>query len=138
MKRFYNWLFAGPMDNGSAWDIIRWWEARRIPYNLVVGATGVLSLALFLFFINSANVLTPGEDAVEPIALVVAPVIINICYTVGWVVELILKSIFGYRPRTGPFLLKVGMGFSLLVIFFPSVFWGLYLAWKVLHKLIVR
>jgi hypothetical protein len=64
-----NWLFAVPEEPRPWWKIIIWWEVRRIPYNLIVGSVGFISLLLFFLFINLAHELKPGEDAVEPMAL---------------------------------------------------------------------
>src|SRR6185503_20909678 len=93
MHRFSEWMFSVREGERSATDIILWWELRRIPYNLIVGPTGLISLLLFYFFISRTNALKPGEDAVEPIALLAAPVVMNICYTAGWVVEGFLDKV---------------------------------------------
>lgn len=105
-------------------DVILWWERRRFTYNVVIGLVGIMSVLLFTEFITSSGGLQPGQDAVEPIALLLAPFIINICYTAGWVVELAIRMVRGYNPRVGPTLLAVGTGFSLFVFLFPTVFWG--------------
>jgi hypothetical protein len=31
-----------------SWDVISWWESRRIPYNLIVAATGIASAIVML------------------------------------------------------------------------------------------
>jgi hypothetical protein len=71
-------------------DIIRWWEIRRIPYNLIVGAVGFASIAVFEVVANS--MLPPGEDAEEPLALlfgvIAYGVACNIAYTLGWIGEI--------------------------------------------------
>jgi hypothetical protein len=71
-------------------DIIRWWEIRRIPYNLIVGAVGFASIAVFEVVANS--ILPPGEDAEEPLALlfgvIAYGVACNIAYTLGWIGEI--------------------------------------------------
>ena len=69
-----------PEGPRTASNVILWWELRRIPYNIVVGALGVVSLVAFFFFISNADELAPGEDAVEPIALLAAPFLVNIAY----------------------------------------------------------
>ena len=43
--------------------------------------------------------LQPGEDAVEPMALLLAPFAMNLCYTAGWVAELLYK--WGIWGRDG-------------------------------------
>ena len=113
----------GPRATSS---VILWWELRRIPYNMIVGALGVISLVAFFFFITSADALAPGEDAVEPIALMAAPFLVNIAYTAGWVVELVYRASTGRKDtKVGPVLWLIGTGFSILVVFLPSAFWGI-------------
>lgn len=47
IRIFKNWMYSAPEENRYAVAIILWWEARRIPYNLIVGMTGSISLPLF-------------------------------------------------------------------------------------------
>ncbi len=121
-------LFVIPHGPRSAWDVIFWWERRRFSYNAFVFVTGACSLALFFFFITHSGVLKDGDDAVEPMALFAAPILINIAYTGGWIVELILRVVAPHTARrAGPQLLKAGFIFSAFVIALPTVVWGL--AW---------
>src|SRR5262245_54057991 len=110
IRKFREWMFSVREGERSATDIILWWELRRIPYNLIVGTTGLISLLLFYFFISRTNALEPGEDAVEPIALLAAPVVMNICYTAGWVVEGFFdKAQADENEVLGPKLLRSGL-----------------------------
>ena len=112
--------------------IVGWWELRRIPYNVIVGSVGLCSLVLFFVFITHCGVLAPGEDAEEPLAIILAPLLINICYTAGWFVEVISRVLLRERiERLGPLLLKLGFGLSLFVALLPSVYWGVY--WLLMH-----
>jgi len=125
MKKILTWFFKSPDSNLSPLLIIMWWEARRIPYNILIGIYGFLSLLLFYFFILSSGKLEPGEDAVEPMAIIVAPIVINIAYTAGWIVELILHYVFSMKSRiVGSILLKIGVVFSLIIVSLPSIVWG--------------
>jgi hypothetical protein len=49
------WLFAPHAGNSSAFDIVAWWELRRVPFNLIVGSIGGCSLALFFLFISPSG-----------------------------------------------------------------------------------
>lgn len=70
-------------------------------------------------------------------AVIFAPILINICYTAGWMVELITRFILREKiERLGPLLLKYGLGFSLSVALFPSLYWGLY--WLLLSMDIIH
>jgi hypothetical protein len=127
-KRFYKWFFSIPEEPHSWFKVIVWWEIRRIPYNLIIGVVGFISLLLFFLFIHLAKELKPGEDAIEPLALLAAPFIINLCYTAGWPVELILR-LFRHERKAmlGPILLRLGVLLSLVVVLLPSVIW--FLIW---------
>jgi hypothetical protein len=83
------WLFQ-PGQFRSRWDAIRWWEARRIIFNLLVGLTGVIATGVFLLI--GRTIVQPGEDFEEPLALIGAVLVYgfmaNVCYTLGWITEL--------------------------------------------------
>lgn len=123
IKKWYEWMFAAPKEQSWA-GVIGWWEVRRIPYNIIVGAIGVISLILFYSFLNLSGELKPGEDAIEPLALLAAPVLINIAYTFGWVAELFLYGVWRQRSTAlGPAFLKLGLSFSICVVMLPSAIW---------------
>lgn len=125
--KFREWIFFAPKGERSIFAIILWWELRRIPYNLLVGLTGLCSFVLFYFFVSKTNALPAGEDAVEPIALLAAPFIINFCYTAGWIIEIFSGKPYSKEGRVlGPILLKAGVKFSMVVVWLPAAYWGGY------------
>jgi hypothetical protein len=102
MKRIHHtmlWLFTAPEEPLTPRRIVGWWELRRIPFNAILGIIGFLSLLLFTSCIESAGVLQTGEDAVEPLAIVVVPLIANAAYTGGWLLDCPLRLI---RPTVSP------------------------------------
>jgi hypothetical protein len=108
----------------NALDVILWWESRRIPYNVIVGSWGWMCLWLYSAAVQESGHLEAGEDAIEPMALFVAPVLVNICYTIGWPVELLLRRIRPDLPaKAGERLYRAGICFSLFVISLPAVIW---------------
>ena len=118
----------------TALRVVGWWELRRIPYNLVIGVFGVFSFAIFATSIYSSGHLQPGEDAVEPFALLLAPIAANIGYTAGWLVDAPLRFIRPtLSPGFTPVLFTIGLVFSLLVISAPAVLWGGYRLFQLLH-----
>jgi hypothetical protein len=124
-KATINWFFEPQQLPVRWWRIIRWWELRRIPFNLFIGIYGIICLAIFFWGISGCNILKPGEDAIEPLALMASPFIANICYTLGWLVELPVRFVYpSLSPNFGPRLLKLGVGFSIIIISFPAVYWG--------------
>ena len=48
-----NRLISIPDHHRAWWQVITWWELRRLPYNLVVGLGGILGLLLFLGLTSS-------------------------------------------------------------------------------------
>ena len=123
-KRLVEWLFANSERPGSPWRVVAWWEVRRIPFNVVVGGYGAFCFVIFLWAITTSGHLQPGEDAVEPIILLAAPVGINVLYTLGWIVEVPARFLVpGLSPRFGPLLLKLGLGLGLFLITMPAGIW---------------
>lgn len=124
MKRITAWFFSAPETGTSIWRTILWWELRRIPFNIVVGIYGFICLMIFFLAIETSGHLQPGEDAVEPMALFIAPFFINAAYTLGWLVEVPARLV---RPNLssdyGPRLLKLGLGFGMVLITLPAALW---------------
>ena len=128
MSRFAAWLFLSPGSTAPPWRVILWWEARRIAFNVIVGAYGVLCLAVFSAAIASGGRPRPGEDGVEPLALLAVPIVLNLLYTLGWIVEANARLFFepGLSPRFGPRLLKLGLGLALILSTIPAASWSGY------------
>jgi hypothetical protein len=124
LKKVAVWFFHRDPGRPSPLEIIQWWEARRIPFNILIGAYGICSLAIFALAIDSSGHLRPGEDAVEPLAIMFAPFAINALYTLGWLVEVPATVILPHRvPMLGPTLLKLGLGLGLILSSVPTVLW---------------
>ena len=104
----------------SASEILGWWEKRRLPYSLIVGSVGILSLLLFYYIMEQPSMLVPGEDAVEPFMLWLAPLAVNLCYTAGFAAELLLRGTSRVRPL-GPRLMRLGLSISLAVVWVPTL-----------------
>jgi hypothetical protein len=97
MEKSLEWASEeGPTSTRGA--IIRWWEARRSTFNAFVLAVGFASWLLVM--IAGSAAVKPGEDFVEPFALldgaVMCIVLANVCYTLGWVVDTVWYT---GRPR---------------------------------------
>ncbi|MDC4224478.1 MAG: hypothetical protein MPW15_09680 [Candidatus Manganitrophus sp.] len=134
MTKALAWFFETPVEPRPWWKVITWWELRRIPYNLAVGVVGLISFLFFFLFIHLAHELKPGEDAIEPLALFVAPILINFAYTAGWVSELLLRFFWRSGPHpVGPVLLKLGLIFSIAVVLLPSTLWFVIWLWRTVH-----
>jgi hypothetical protein len=106
------------------WAVVLWWEARRIPFNVILGLYGCLCLIVFFWAITTSGQLRAGEDAIEPLVLMAAPIGINVLYTFGWLVEVPARLVFADVTREfGPSLLKIGLGIGIVLISLPAAFW---------------
>ena len=127
MKRIVDWLFRVPEEPYSPWRVVAWWEARRVPFNIIVGVCGALGVAVFLWTITTSGHLQPGEDPLEPITILAAPLVINVLYTLGWIIEVPIRRLLpGLSPCFGPVLLRLGLGLGLFVITMPAAYWTGY------------
>lgn len=122
-RRVANWLSADLQDLSPLGAVV-WWEARRIPFNVIVGVYGLVCLPAFFWAIVTSGHLHPGEDAVEPVVLLAAPVLINALYTLGWLVEVPARLVMpDLSLRFGPRLLKLGLALGLFLISLPVAYW---------------
>jgi hypothetical protein len=108
-------------------DVIAWWESRRIPYNLIVGASGFASLMLMLLtvyvsehFVSEA-LDTQGSPLFEILALILFGIMANICFTGGWILELLSRRLWGTRADAfGEIAFTWGTLGSVLLTFVPA------------------
>jgi hypothetical protein len=114
------------------YDAIVWWELRRIPFNAILLVTGVCSFGIIAGI--GALLVQPGDDVVEPLALIFGGIgfviVANACYTLGWITELLWSG--GDTARTEgvrPTVSRRGLSFSVVVTAAPGVL--IPLAWLV-------
>jgi hypothetical protein len=105
-----------------------WWEIRRIPYNLVVGATGLVSSAMCLItgvlcehFVGDP-IGIPDPPLFALLGVIAYGVMANVCYTGGWVAELVVQKIWpGKGNDFGRISFFLGLGFSILLTLVPGI-----------------
>lgn len=122
--RATHWLFRDNQHSDSIGKIIAWWEIRRIPYNILVGLVGVVSLAVNLeLWENYVKLPTEIEGGPGPlVSVLVFGVLANIFYTSGWVFEAIYKAIRHHGSNIlGRRLFICGLVFSLLLAALPGI-----------------
>ena len=111
-------------------SLLTWWEARRGTYNLIVGATGLLTLLV----VRLISWMPPGIPMpIDWRPIVVYGVLANVCYTFGWGIEVVVQRIWGHKaPAIGPALFRQGVAFSvgltLLPILLASFTWAIRVA----------
>jgi hypothetical protein len=102
----------------SSWSVLRWWESRRLLFNLCVGGTGLLSLGTATLIAH----LPPHAGAFPtPWGVVlVYGVLANLGYTLGPVTDLALRRALDERaPAVAPVLFRYGFVFSLGLTLLP-------------------
>jgi hypothetical protein len=114
-------------------EVIGWWEARRLPYNLAVGGTGLVTLALSYLISWLPPVPVPAPPLLPALAMSAAyGVLANLCYTTGWLAELALRRGSGSELEpVGPALFRYGFAFSIGLTLFPIALLVLYKAARV-------
>lgn len=114
MERYFFTPLYYPL---SPFQVVGWWERRRLVYNVCVGSAGVLSLGVLML-------LHPQRSAMADFGLVVGVglygLAANACFSLGWMADLALRRILGIRaPDLAPVLLRYGFVFSLGLTLLP-------------------
>ncbi len=130
MGALTEFLFPAPARR-SAKSIVGWWERRRLPYNLAVGAAGIASIA----WIYVAETFAPGGGFPGPLPwqpLVAFGVLANFCYLLGPATEILIEKLGrGQILPTGPTLYRMGLTFSVGLALLPGLIMTISLAVRV-------
>ena len=115
MNSLTDFLFPAPAER-SVSGIVRWWESRRLPYNLIVGGSGLVTLAV----IGVIAALHPGPK--PDLAGLVAGygIAANVCYLLGPLLEIAAEKTWGRAVLpVGPALYRMGLTFSVGLTLLP-------------------
>jgi hypothetical protein len=121
-------FFSHDLSSQGFWQTIGWWEVRRVPYNLLVGAAGLLTCAVCLvtgllcerFLGDPIGI--PNPPFVAVFAVAAYAIMANVCYTGGWAAELLVQRIWPEEGRTfGRISFFLGLIFSILLTLVPGV-----------------
>lgn len=113
-------LFPLPALRRTPMGILTWWESRRLVYNIIVGATGMVSLA----FMGILSLVPPGLPGFLPPwqAILAYGAMANVCFTLGPVIEIGLQQIWSNRVLpVGPVLFRQGLSFAVGLTALPMV-----------------
>ncbi|MBK8500781.1 MAG: hypothetical protein IPL46_00475 [Saprospiraceae bacterium] len=113
MKRALAKFFRGRTEVGKAWDIVKWWEIRRVPCNLLI----MVIISIDLNVIEKFGDLKAGEDPIEPVSIWAIFIAANFFYCLGWMAESVRPNDLDYGPK----LLKWGILFSIALLLLPSL-----------------
>ena len=134
MNNITEFLFPAPARR-SVGAIIRWWEGRRLPYNAVVGTAGLISLGAA----NLVLALPPdghGEGIPVMVVLVVG-LLANVCYLLGPMAEVAIEKLGkGRILPTGPALFRMGLTFSLGLVFLPTLIAGFDWVFRIVRAIL--
>jgi len=110
-------LFPEPTLRRSPLAVLRWWESRRLTYNAIVGATGLVTLlAIHLLFFRAEFLLSPRPW----LAALAYGVAANCCYSFGAPTEIVLERWLGRQVYgLGPALFRHGLVYSVGLTLFP-------------------
>ena len=121
-------LYPLPDMRRTPLSTIRWWESRRLVFNKVVGAAGVGALGVTTLFdaLPPFPVFMSLDVMLLGVALYIA--LVNVCYTLGWMAELLALRVWGRSAlNLGPLLFRHGVifsvGLALLPMLFSVFFW---------------
>ncbi len=122
-------LFRRARPAHTDWEIIAWWESRRIPYNLIVAATGIASCAIVLLtaFVTENQIGDAiglsGSPLFEILAVLIYGIMANACFTGGWILEMLSRRIWGDRAEAfGEIAFTWGTLGSIVLTLIPAIF----------------
>ena len=130
MSQLVEALYPLPDFRRTPLSSLRWWESRRIFFNKVVGATGLVTLAgMSLLAMLPPHPVSFGlGDAI--IGAAIYGVLANGCYSFGWVLDVVAQRVWGRRaPDLGPLLFRQGLIFSVGLTLFPLLL--MCIAWVI-------
>ena len=121
-------LYPAPAERRPG-AILKWWERRRVPFNLIVGVCGGTTL-------STAALLSAGPAGLLQVwqPLLVCAILANVCYSLGAGVEIAVNSLWGRRVLpVGPTLFRQGVIFSVgLTLVLPTILGTLFAIARIL------
>ncbi|WP_420448956.1 hypothetical protein [Candidatus Palauibacter sp.] len=113
-----DFLYPAPAERRIG-AIIGWWEKRRLPYNLIIGGTGLVTMT-----VGSLIMALNGEFT--PVAWLRGSVfwliMLNVSYSLGPIVEIALQKSFRDKLLpAGPLLFRAGVTIAVGVTLLPII-----------------
>ena len=101
----------------SVADALRYWEARRVLYNVVLTAVAALWVVLTWPHFRAVSVMSipPGESQPVLLILVILGFLANVCYTAAYFVDIPLQLTFATWCKYRWALLLAGTLFAILI-----------------------
>jgi hypothetical protein len=116
MTDLAEFLFPAPAER-SVGGIFKWWESRRLHFNLFVGGAGLVTLGVTRVFTWIIS-----EQFIPWQPIVAFGILANLCYLLGPAVEIAVDRIWGRKLLPiGPALYRMGLTFSVGLALLPSL-----------------
>ncbi|HLL82186.1 MAG TPA: hypothetical protein VK420_06025 [Longimicrobium sp.] len=120
MSSLVNVLYPLPDFRRTPLSTVRWWESRRLTFNKAVGSAGLVTLAGMSFLFALPPYSTPMPLSFMAAGVVVYGIAANVCYTLGWMIELLARAAWGRSaPDMGPLVFRQGVIFSVGLTLMP-------------------
>ena len=117
-------LFPAPAEVRNTGGILRWWESRRLTFNVAVGGAGLVTLAAM-----KVIALVPPLSMSMPIfwpGVLAYGVLANLFYSLGFMTEAVMQRAWREdTPRVGPPLFRQGLIFSVGLTLLPIAMFGI-------------
>jgi hypothetical protein len=115
-------LFPLPDYRRTPVSLLRWWESRRLAYNVAVGGAGLVTLGV----VGVVGLLPPAlhprlfEWPQVLVGVVVYGVLANVGYSLGWTAEMAMRLLWKEQaPDAGPPLFRQGLSFAVGLTLLP-------------------
>jgi hypothetical protein len=135
------WLFESRTESLAPIEILKWWEKRRLPYNLIVGAAGLLTCVIDLMIAAIASAIfdEPVGMSDPPILAIFAVILFgiaaNVCFTGGWIAEILANKLWNEKAaHFGQIAFTLGLGFSVLLTLAPAALFTLILILRLIFR----
>src|SRR5262249_3435284 len=126
--RLKSFLLSRDPAPKTAWETIGWWEIRRIPYNMIVGITGVFTSICFVSIAAASDLFfhvdfgMPDPPIFTLFGVLIYGIGANLCYTGGWIVELLVRKLWpSYADQFARLVFGTGLVISVLLTLSPAL-----------------
>jgi len=121
-------LYRRDVPITTARDAISWWEARRVPFNLIVGSAGIFTCVVIGVVAAASWALFNRDLRPDPPLFAVVllyGLFANICFTGGWITELFVRRVWPRKAdRFATSSFSLGLLFSVLLTLSPGIVVG--------------
>ena len=128
-KLFSPETFERDLLRNDPGQVIEWWETRRLFFNVVVGGTGIVTCIAMVACAVLAEprvgeaIGLPDPPIIAIFGIFAFGIAANVCYTGGWIFELLLSKL---RPaanttRLGLRDFRFGLKFSIFLTLCPAL-----------------